>query len=72
MIVKPDVDRRGAMLRATQFVLAGLRVEAARVTDQALASAPPGNAGWLIPIEPLLRVTTEPTVWAAVLATRAA
>jgi hypothetical protein len=43
--------------------------------DQALISAPPGNSGWVIPIEPLLGVHARPDVWAPVLArlrTRAA
>jgi hypothetical protein len=46
-----------------------------RVVDQALSAAPPGNAGWLIPVEPLLNVAAAPEVWNSVLArlrTRAA
>jgi len=43
--------------------------------EQALAEAPAGNAGWLIPIEPLLGVHLHADAWAPVLArlrTRAA
>ena len=46
-----------------------------QAVDQALAAAPAGNAGWLIPIEPLLGVHLHPDAWAPVLArlrTRAA
>jgi len=43
--------------------------------EQALAAAPAGNAGWLIPVEPLLGVHLRADAWAPVLArlrTRAA
>jgi DNA-binding winged helix-turn-helix (wHTH) protein len=46
-----------------------------RAVDEALSAAPPGDAGWLIPIEPLLGVQRHPDAWAPVLArlrTRAA
>jgi hypothetical protein len=33
----------------------------------ALAMAPPGNAGWMIPIDPLLGVWREPDAWAPAL-----
>jgi len=64
-----------AMARALPLVLAGAHKEAARLLDGALADAVPGNAGWLMPVEPLLNVTADPAVWAPVLArlrTRAA
>jgi DNA-binding winged helix-turn-helix (wHTH) protein len=64
-----------AMAGASPLVLAGAHDEAARLVDAALASAPPGNAGWLTPIEPLLNVSAHPAAWAHVLAhlrTRAA
>jgi len=42
---------------------------AAAVVDRALADAPPGASdGWLIPLDPLLRVRRAPDVWAPVLA----
>jgi hypothetical protein len=40
---------------------------AVRLLDTALAAAPPGNSGWLIPIDPLLRVWEQPEAWAPVL-----
>jgi hypothetical protein len=43
-------------------------VSAAPLVDHALAAAPAGNAGWLLPVEPLLNVTTAPDIWAPVLA----
>jgi DNA-binding winged helix-turn-helix (wHTH) protein/cytochrome c-type biogenesis protein CcmH/NrfG len=64
-----------AMVGASQLVLAGAHDDAARLVDTMLAGAPPGNAGWLTPIEPLLNVSAHPAAWAPVLArlrTRAA
>jgi DNA-binding winged helix-turn-helix (wHTH) protein len=64
-----------AVARASQLVLAGAHDEAARVVDAMLAAAPPGNAGWLIPVEPLLNVSAHRDAWGQVLArlrTRAA
>ena len=57
-----------AMIDAAQLVFAGAHDDAARVVDGALASAPPGNAGWLIPVEPLLNVSAAAAAWAPVLA----
>jgi tetratricopeptide (TPR) repeat protein len=42
--------------------------QAASILERALAETPPSSAGWLIPLEPLLRVQTEPNAWVAVLA----
>jgi DNA-binding winged helix-turn-helix (wHTH) protein/Tfp pilus assembly protein PilF len=64
-----------AIARAAELVLAGQQQDAATLVDQALADAPPGSAGWLLPIEPLLRISANPDVWVPVLArlrTRAA
>jgi len=36
--------------------------------DAALNAAPPGNAGWLVPVEPLLNVSGNPEQWGSVLA----
>ena len=47
--------------------LMGHTALAAQVMDGALAAAPPGNAGWLLPVEPLLNVSAHPDVWASVL-----
>ena len=35
------------------------------------APAPPGNAGWLLPVEPLLNVSSNPDVWLSVLSAAA-
>jgi DNA-binding winged helix-turn-helix (wHTH) protein len=52
-----------AMAGAAQLVLAGAHDEAARLVDTLLAGAPPGNAGWLTPIEPLLNVSAHHAAW---------
>jgi hypothetical protein len=41
---------------------------AARLVSEALASVPAGNAGWLLPIEPLLLVARNRSAWRQVLA----
>lgn len=61
-----------AMLRAVELVLSGAHAEAARLVADALADAPPGNAAWLLPVEPLLRVNADPTAWAPALSRLAA
>jgi tetratricopeptide (TPR) repeat protein len=66
---EPDrLSTEAAMVRAAQLVVTGDHVDAARLIDEALARAAPGNAGWLLPIEPLLHVTSHPDVWACPLA----
>lgn len=57
-----------AVYRAIALVLLGDTDAAAAAVDRALASAPEGNAGWLLPVEPLLRPSSAPAVWAAPLA----
>ena len=57
-----------AMVRAAQLVVAGAHADAARLVGEALAAAPPGNAGWLLPVEPLLHVAAQPDIWARALA----
>lgn len=57
-----------AFAQAGARVLAGAAEDGAQIVDRALAGAAPGNAGWLLPIEPLLRVTAAPEVWQAPLA----
>jgi hypothetical protein len=42
---------------------------ATRSVAGALASAPAGNAGWILPIEPLLRVHAARDAWAPVIDT---
>jgi DNA-binding winged helix-turn-helix (wHTH) protein len=48
--------------------LMGHTTFAAEMLDRALAAAPPGNAGWLLPVEPLLNVSANSQAWAPVLA----
>ena len=40
---------------------------AAAMVHAALEAAPPGNTGWLMPIDPLLRVRENRDDWAPVL-----
>jgi DNA-binding winged helix-turn-helix (wHTH) protein/cytochrome c-type biogenesis protein CcmH/NrfG len=64
-----------AIGRAAGLAAVGDHADAARLVDQALAAAPPSNAGWLLPVEPMLNVVAAPDIWAPVLArlrTRAA
>jgi hypothetical protein len=65
----------GAIARAVGLVLAHRPGDAATLVDEALAAAPAGNAGWLLPVEPLIHVSTQSAIWAPALArlrTRAA
>jgi hypothetical protein len=65
----------GSIAHAIALVTAGDHVNAAQQIDQTLAVAPPGNVGWILPIEPLLNVAAAPGAWASVLSrlrTRAA
>jgi tetratricopeptide (TPR) repeat protein len=57
-----------AIGRALALALAGKHREAAALVDQALATSPAGNAGWLLPVEPLLRVSAHADLWASALA----
>jgi tetratricopeptide (TPR) repeat protein len=45
-----------AMARAVTLTAAGQRAEAAALLDAALNAAPPGNGGWILAVEPMLRV----------------
>jgi DNA-binding winged helix-turn-helix (wHTH) protein/Tfp pilus assembly protein PilF len=56
-----------AMYRAVRLVLAGSREEAAHTVAEALTRAPAGSAGWLLPVEPVIFVTSDSGVWAAAL-----
>lgn len=57
-----------AMAKAAVMAASGnLEVAVALVSD-ALLAAPEGNAGWLIPVDPLLNVHRHPDAWAPVLA----
>jgi DNA-binding winged helix-turn-helix (wHTH) protein len=71
----PGPSFEAAIGQAIVLVGAGDAASAAHRVDQALAVAPPGNAGWLLSVEPLLNVAAAPDSWAPVLArlrTRAA
>jgi len=57
-----------AFVAAAAFVKNGEATEAARIVDDALAAAAPGNAGWLLPIEPMLQVAANAEIWAPALA----
>ncbi len=57
-----------ALARAASFVANGDVTGAAGLVDAALIEAPPGNAGWLVPIEPLLHVGRDRGAWRGVLA----
>ena len=57
-----------AVVRAAQLTIAGAHDDAGCAVDEALAGTAPGNAGWLVPIEPLLHVDAHPDSWARPLA----
>lgn len=57
-----------AMARAARLAGAGDLSGAVASVTAALAAAPPGNGGWLLPIEPLLGVRHARNAWAPALA----
>ncbi|MEZ5417440.1 MAG: winged helix-turn-helix domain-containing protein [Vicinamibacterales bacterium] len=57
-----------AIARAARSVHAGDVPSAVPIVSAALAAAPPGNGGWQLAIEPLLRVNRSPESWAPPLA----
>ena len=57
-----------AMTAAAALVLDGKHDAAARLCGEALVHAEPGPAGWILPVEPLLRPLRHPDVWARTLA----
>ena len=71
----PGPSFEAAIGQAIVLAGAGDPVSAARRIDQTLSAVPPGNAGWQIPVEPMLNVASALDAWAPVLArlrTRAA
>ena len=58
-----------AIASAASLVLEGKHDAAARVCGEALVQAAPGAAGWLLPVEPLLRAAEYPEHWTETLAT---
>jgi hypothetical protein len=57
-----------AIARAIDATVHGDHHRAAEIASEALAAAPPGSAGWMLPVEPLLQVAARPDVWAPTLA----
>ena len=57
-----------AIVRAVALSLSGQPVDAAAVIDRALDGAEPGSHGWLVPVEPILRVPDHVGAWAPALA----
>jgi len=62
----PSID--AALAQAAALVAAGEPTTAAAVVGQAFSLAPPGSQGWWLPVEPILRVSTTPELWASALA----
>lgn len=63
------------LVRAVALAGTGAVRQAAATIERALDASAPGQAGWLLPIEPMLHVQAQPDVWAGALArvaTRAA
>ena len=56
-----------ATVEAVSESLAGRHAAAASLVLAALQAAPPGSAGWMLPVEPFLDVATHPDEWAPVL-----
>ena len=66
---RPDVSTlEAATAYAVRLALVGHPHEAACACADALTCAAEGSAGWLLPVEPLLRPTAHPDLWAPVLA----
>jgi DNA-binding winged helix-turn-helix (wHTH) protein len=64
-----------ALYTAVMASRRGAHPNAAQAVEAALSAASPGSALWLLPVEPLLNVTSAPETWASALAclrTRAA
>jgi len=61
-----DVD--AAMVEAAALVQQGRHDDAARRCGDALALAEPGQAGWIIPVDPLLHASAHRDAWARTLA----
>ena len=57
-----------AVARAARLVHEGNIADAVHTVSTALSAAPPGNGGWLLPVEPLLGVRRNPDAWAPALA----
>jgi tetratricopeptide (TPR) repeat protein len=62
-----QISVEAAFARAAHLVLGQHHEEAARLVGEALSAAADRRAGWLLPIDPLLRVGANPAIWAPVL-----
>ncbi len=49
--------------RATTLTREGRHRDAAKVYRGLITSGPPANAGWMLPVEPLLHVSAHPDIW---------
>jgi hypothetical protein len=58
-----SVSVDSAFARAAELVLSGAAGEASVIVHEALANAPSGSAGWLLPVEPILRALDDPGLW---------
>jgi DNA-binding winged helix-turn-helix (wHTH) protein len=72
--VLPDAQAPGrggpieaVLCTAAGQVFRGSHADAAQLVDRILSAAAPGNAAWLLPIEPLLNVGAAPDLWASAL-----
>lgn len=71
----PDADGHGApgrlvdeaIARAAWLSFSGDVAGGVRLIAAALAAAPPGNAGWLAPIDPLLGIRYARETWTPIL-----
>ncbi len=57
-----------AVARAARLMHANRVSDAVPIVSAALSAAPRGNGGWLLAVEPLLRLGYHPDVWAPALA----
>jgi tetratricopeptide (TPR) repeat protein len=57
-----------AIAHAVTLAMRGQTAAAAATVLALLEAAPPGNAAWFVPVEPLLRTSADPAAWAPVLA----
>ena len=57
-----------AMVQAAVLALVGDHHAGAQLCAQALSDAPPGSAGWMLPLDPLINATAHLDAWAHTLA----
>ncbi len=57
-----------AIAQAIDAALRGDPQRAAEIVADALTAAPPGSAGWILPVDPVLDVRAHPQIWAPPLA----